>query len=60
MKSKSGIWKKITSLALATVMLVGLLPLAQPEAKAAEWMEPYLNQVMDWGVLRGEIGRAHV
>ena len=54
MKSKSGIWRRLTALALAGLLLAGIVPVAAPEAEAAEWMEPYLNQMVDWGVMRGD------
>lgn len=54
MKSKNGIWRRLTALALTGLMLMGVVPVMAPEAEAAEWMEPYLNQVVDWGVMRGD------
>lgn len=45
--------RRLTSLALAAVMLWSLLPGLTPAAKAAEWMEPYLEQLVDWGVMQG-------
>ena len=51
---RSGLVRRILSLTLAAVMLCGLLPgLPAPEAEAAEWMEPYLETLTDWGVMRG-------
>ncbi len=41
------------SLALAAVMLWSLLPGLTPAAEAAEWMEPYLEKLVEWGVMRG-------
>lgn len=45
--------RRLMSLALAAVMLWGLLPGLTPPAEAAEWMEPYLEKLVDWGVMRG-------
>ena len=45
--------RRLMSLALAAVMLWGLLPGLTPAAEAAEWMEPYLEKLVDWGVMRG-------
>lgn len=53
MNRKKSVWRRMTAFVLAAVMLAGLLPAAVPEAEAAEWMEPYLNQVVDWGIMRG-------
>ena len=61
--------RRLMSLVLAAVMLWSLLPGLTPTAEAAEWMEPYLEQLVEWGVMRGsssgnlnpdQIGRAHV
>ncbi len=45
--------RRLMSLALAAVMLWSLLPGLTPAAAAAEWMEPYLEQLVEWGVMRG-------
>lgn len=45
--------RRLMSLALAAVMLWSLLPGLTPAAEAAEWMEPYLEKLVDWGVMRG-------
>lgn len=45
--------RRLTSLALAVVMLWGLFPGLTPAAEAAEWMEPYLEKLVEWGVMRG-------
>ena len=50
---RSGLAKRVLSLALAAVTLWSLLPRLTPEAEAAEWMEPYLETLVDWGVMRG-------
>lgn len=45
--------RRLTSLVLAAVMLWSLLPGLTPAAEAAEWMEPYLEKLVEWGVMRG-------
>ena len=45
--------RRLTSLALAVVMLWSLLPGLTPAAEAAEWMEPYLEKLVEWGVMQG-------
>ncbi len=50
---RSGLARRVLSLALAAVTLWSLLPRLTPEAEAAEWMEPYLETLVDWGVMRG-------
>ena len=45
--------RRLMSLALAAVMLWSLLPGLTPAAEAAEWMEPYLEKLVDWGVMQG-------
>lgn len=45
--------RRLMSLALAAVMLWSLLPGLTPAAEAAEWMEPYLEKLVEWGVMRG-------
>lgn len=43
---------KLAALVLAALTLCAALA-ARP-AQAAEWMEPYLEQVREWGVMRGD------
>ena len=45
--------RRVLSLLLAVVMLVTLAQSAI--ASAASYMEPYLDKVVDWGVMRGDI-----
>lgn len=45
--------RRLMSLVLAAVMLWSLLPGLTPAAEAAEWMEPYLEKLVEWGVMRG-------
>ena len=57
---KSG-WKRIRgglarrgmSLLLTALLLLSLLPAVTPRAAAADWMESYLETLVDWGVMRG-------
>lgn len=51
-------WKKwIRSLAFRTCagLLALVLALGVPAAQAADSMQSYLNQVVDWGIMRGDI-----
>ena len=53
---KRGMWKRLVSFALALALLSGFvpgLPDAAPRAEAAEWMESYLETLVDWGVMQG-------
>ncbi len=46
--------KRFSALLLAFVMLLGSTTVILPEAKAASWMTPYLEQAQEWGVMRGD------
>ena len=46
---------RLVSIVLAAAFLVGMLPAVAPTAQAASWMDPYLEKVEDWGVMRGDI-----
>lgn len=46
--------KRFSALLLAFVMLLGSTTIILPEAKAASWMTPYLEQAQEWGVMRGD------
>lgn len=50
---RAGLGRRVLSLALAALMLWGLLPELTPKAAAAEWMESYLETLVDWGIMRG-------
>ncbi|MCI8400217.1 MAG: S-layer homology domain-containing protein [Oscillibacter sp.] len=39
---------------LSFAMLLSLFWMTERPAKAADWMEPYLDQVVEWGVMRGD------
>ena len=47
------IFPKAISLLLTVVMVVGLLPAVAPRA-SAHWADAYLDQLVDWGVLRAD------
>ena len=51
---KGRVARRMTALALAVALCFGLLPAVSPTAEAADWMEPYLEQVVEWGVMRGD------
>ena len=48
---RSGLARRVLSLALAAVTLWSLLPRLTPEAEAAEWMEPYLETLVDLSLI---------
>lgn len=52
-RERGGLRRRALSLLLAVVMLVTLAQSAI--ASAASYVEPYLQQVVDWGVMRGDI-----
>lgn len=45
-------WKRRTlSLLLAAVMVLGLFPVFPAAQASAHWADPYLSQLMEWGVI---------
>lgn len=52
-RERGGLRRRAVSLLLAVVMLVTLAQSAI--VSAASYVEPYLNQVVEWGVMRGDI-----
>lgn len=47
--------RRALSLLLVLAMAFGALPfLETPAAKAASWTQPYLDQMVEWGVMRGD------
>ena len=54
-KVKSGRGARLLSLLLCLAMTAGLLPAVAPAARAEEsWVQPYLDKLVDWGVMRGD------
>ena len=53
---KRGAFKRLAALALSLALMSGFLPFAPPvsTASAAEWMRPYLDQMVEWGVMQGD------
>lgn len=45
---------RLLSAVTALVMAASLLPAAVVPARAAAWMEPYLEKLVSWGVMRGD------
>lgn len=39
----------------AVGLVCGLLTLTAPDVQAASWMDPYLDQMVSWGIMRGDI-----
>ncbi|MCM1149563.1 MAG: S-layer homology domain-containing protein [Butyricicoccus sp.] len=55
MTVRNGLRRGFTAL-LCLVMLLGLVPgLELPVQAADSWATPYLNQLVNWGVMRGDI-----
>ena len=46
--------KRAASLALALVLLCGLMPALTPSAHAASWTQPYLDQLVSLGIMQGD------
>ncbi len=40
---------------LTLALLLGLLPAAAAPAHAASWADPYIQTLVDWGVMRGDV-----
>ena len=41
---------------LTLALMLGLLPASVFTAHAASWADPYVQTLVDWGVMRGDIG----
>ena len=41
---------------LTLALMLGLLPASAFTAHAASWADPYVQTLVDWGVMRGDIG----
>ena len=39
----------------AAALVCGLISLTVPGVHAASWMDPYLDQMVSWGIMRGDI-----
>lgn len=47
--------QRVASALLTLVLLFGMVPASMFEAKSASWMDEYLQKVVDWGVMRGDV-----
>lgn len=48
-------WRtRALSLLMTAALLLGLFPALTPGASAAHWAQPYLDQLVNWGFLRGD------
>ncbi len=59
MSQRTGIqrraWQeRALSLLLAVIMLIGLVPAATLPASAEHWADAYLDQLVDWGIIRAD------
>lgn len=52
---KENILQRITALCLSLVMVLSLMIVGTPPTRAADWMAGYLNTLVSWGVMRGDI-----
>lgn len=46
--------RRTASLLLAAIMILGILPASAPKAQAESWVDPYLNKLAEWGVMKGD------
>ncbi len=54
-KFKNRSVKRVASALLALVLLLGMAPASLPTARAASWMDEYIEKVVEWGVMRGDV-----
>lgn len=50
-----GFRTRILAAALAAAAAISLLPALTPAARADSWSDPYLNKLVSWGVMRGDL-----
>ncbi len=50
--------RRMTALLMSLVLLLGLFPITPDLAKAADWTQEYLDTLVSWGVMRGDISGA--
>ena len=48
-------FRRMLALVLTAATLLTVVPTGLPTAHAADYQEPYLNQMVEWGFLRGDI-----
>ena len=53
-KRPHSVWTRLLSALMAVVMSTCLLSAAVVPASAASWMEPYLEKLVSWGIMRGD------
>ena len=51
----TSVGRRLLSLLLALCIVSGLIVVTKSEASAADWMEPYLKQIVEWGIMRGDL-----
>ena len=48
-------FRRMLALVLTAATLLTVVPTGLPTAHAADYQDPYLNQMVEWGFLRGDI-----
>ena len=54
-KTKQKPWKRLLAALLAVALIWCAAPPLVRQVQAASWMDSYLNQVVEWGVMRGDL-----
>lgn len=52
--AKHGPGRRVAAALLALVMVVGLVPMTAPQSQAASVLQPYLDKLVEWGVMKGD------
>ncbi|HJA35391.1 MAG TPA: S-layer homology domain-containing protein [Firmicutes bacterium] len=52
--AKHGPGRRTVAALLALVMVVGLVPMTAPQSQAASVLQPYLDKLVEWGVMKGD------
>ncbi|MGI6255462.1 MAG: S-layer homology domain-containing protein [Acutalibacter sp.] len=54
-KTRQRPWKRLLAALLAVALIWCAAPPLVRQVQAASWMDSYLNKVVDWGVMRGDL-----
>ena len=47
--------QRVASALLTLVLLFEMIPVSLMEAQSASWVDEYVEKVVDWGVMRGDV-----